>query len=67
MENSTYYHWKSDKIFWKVKWIFPEAEMFSIIDEKQVLNKIKLYSKSTALLYYIFILYYYLLYFLHSF
>ncbi|CAH1391794.1 unnamed protein product [Nezara viridula] len=33
-KNSTYYHWKSDKLFWKVEWIFTEADMFSIVDER---------------------------------
>ncbi|XP_066907553.1 box C/D snoRNA protein 1-like [Halyomorpha halys] len=33
-KNTTYYHWKSDKLFWKLEWIFPEADMLSIVDER---------------------------------
>lgn len=35
-KNSTYYHWKNDKLFWKVEWIFPEADMFSTVDERYI-------------------------------
>lgn len=32
--NTTYYDWKKDKIFWKVEWVFVEADMTSLFDNR---------------------------------
>ncbi|KAK9497393.1 hypothetical protein O3M35_004723 [Rhynocoris fuscipes] len=33
-ENTTFLNWKTDELFWKIQWIFPEADNYTVSDSK---------------------------------